>query len=487
MRHMKISSLLSSKAAEFVSLWDVITELSIKESIKKSRAATGLIALLEDDEIMQTNWYFVERDKDTLIVIGACDHEYGMSSQHCGLELLREIAKSVNIEEDIADFCLFHSGWMKDEIAGIFKLKSLDPLSCFDDTHISSGAIVETSPSGTLIFVDDAIDLYTEKGDPQGRKILLHEIINACEKGSISYRRSDGLSEDVAPMVLYQNGILQLERSSLDLWINDFGYLRFTHTKGTSNNQSQSEVKPDWVQYAKFPYLTTNECACLLEGVDPSLYEIPTVDEYGDLESTESKISAPIIKRVQATCQIIERSANNGLSALTSQRQKVNGLYQYSFYTNNFVEWANGLGYQLDRKFLDEYQLLNTSPVINTQPTVEKEDYLDVNHPCYSPKLVAAIKAWEYAVTKHGTGQTKPNDNITNWLNKNKESLGFELTKSALEQVTYVANFRTDTGSIKKEKVPEHALEIEIYNNNKKKKSNLKVSDDFIFDEEKLF
>lgn len=84
-----------------------------------------------------------------------------------------------------------------------------------------------------------------------------------------------------------------------------------------------------------------------------------------------------------------------------------------------------------------------------------QEGYLDRGHPCYAPKLAAAIRAWEAVTTdpEKLRGKT-PKQAITKWLNENAASYG--LTKddgtpnaTGVEEAAKLANWKPEGGASK--------------------------------------
>lgn len=84
-------------------------------------------------------------------------------------------------------------------------------------------------------------------------------------------------------------------------------------------------------------------------------------------------------------------------------------------------------------------------------------DYLDKNHPHYSPKLSAAVSAWE-AVSNDATYQNNgktTKQNLINWLTSHAAEFGLikedgEINNNAIEnQVAMVANWDTSGGAPK--------------------------------------
>jgi len=83
----------------------------------------------------------------------------------------------------------------------------------------------------------------------------------------------------------------------------------------------------------------------------------------------------------------------------------------------------------------------------------ENVDYLDHSHPCYAPKLAAAVRAWQ-AVSSAST-QTSgltPKKALTRWLNEHAKQ--FDLTnedgrpnESGIDQVAKVANWNPQGGA----------------------------------------
>jgi hypothetical protein len=88
----------------------------------------------------------------------------------------------------------------------------------------------------------------------------------------------------------------------------------------------------------------------------------------------------------------------------------------------------------------------------------EKENqpgYLDEKHPCYAPKLAAAIRAWESVTSNQEQLRGKtPKAALMKWLNQNAAS--YQLTKDdgtpnsqGVEEAAKVANWKREGGASK--------------------------------------
>lgn len=372
---MGISDLLSSKAAEFVSLWDVVVGLSIKEDISESRAALGLIALLDDEQEIKMGWGYFYRDEDTLITIDHCNHEYGLSHEYFCLERLREIATAEIIENSMSESLLCHTGWDKSELSEIFERRLLEPLDCFGDTHVSSITILATS---------------------------------------------------------------------------------------SPDEPTKSTPAINWKHYARRPYLNEYECACLIEGVDPSLYTIIRYDDVGEEISRKHKISGSKLARVELAHSVIERSTNMGLKSLTNSRDWNNNFFAFFYLTSTFIDWVKQNNYELNEEFTAEYERINNIGDTVSFARLDVPQYLDTNHPCYSPRLAATINAWKVAVGQWGLNKKTPKQHMEKWLRDNSESFTFELSEAGRKSITSIANFR-DGSSISTEEMNEAKQAIEEY------------------------
>lgn len=85
----------------------------------------------------------------------------------------------------------------------------------------------------------------------------------------------------------------------------------------------------------------------------------------------------------------------------------------------------------------------------------ENPDYLNIDHPLYSPKLAAAVSAW-VAVTgdkRYINNGKSPKANIENWLTANAEKFGLvsedgEINNTAIkDQISKVVNWSLRGGS----------------------------------------
>ena len=149
----------------------------------------------------------------------------------------------------------------------------------------------------------------------------------------------------------------------------------------------------------------------------------------------------------------------------TGQTVWIDGRHQYTFFTENFIEWAKANSMKLNPAFLKN----TVQPQQFT--TVE---YLDAEHPCYSPKLVAAIEAWQFAVSKHGGTQKTPTQNIEKWLFDNKSGLNFNHSKQTFESIARVSNFRSKSSSMTIEEMQEAKEKLKEYESRKSHKQSQK-------------
>jgi hypothetical protein len=99
----------------------------------------------------------------------------------------------------------------------------------------------------------------------------------------------------------------------------------------------------------------------------------------------------------------------------------------------------------------------NFKPAFFFEQKTDAPDYLDPKHPKYSPKLAAAIRAWEAVTTdpRYNNNGKTPKANIENWLNSHAAE--YDLVKEDGEnnadaiknQIAKVANWQTDGGAPK--------------------------------------
>ncbi|MDY0187584.1 MAG: hypothetical protein RBR16_06645 [Syntrophus sp. (in: bacteria)] len=83
--------------------------------------------------------------------------------------------------------------------------------------------------------------------------------------------------------------------------------------------------------------------------------------------------------------------------------------------------------------------------------------YLDKNHPCYSPKLAAAVRAWEAVTTdqKYRNNGKTVKANLARWLNDHAAEFGLVKedgtpnSDAINNQIAKVANWQTDGGAPK--------------------------------------
>ncbi len=86
---------------------------------------------------------------------------------------------------------------------------------------------------------------------------------------------------------------------------------------------------------------------------------------------------------------------------------------------------------------------------------VAPEDFLDPNHPCYAPKLAAAVTAW-VTFSRDGmalSGKT-PKQAMTKWLRENAPRYGLtdeegKVNETGIEEISKIANWKPEGGAAK--------------------------------------
>lgn len=99
----------------------------------------------------------------------------------------------------------------------------------------------------------------------------------------------------------------------------------------------------------------------------------------------------------------------------------------------------------------------NFKPAFFFEKTSDAPNYLDPKHPKYSPKLAAAIRAWEAVTTdqKYSNNGKTPKANIENWLHSHAAEYGLlkedgDINADAIKnQIAKVSNWQTDGGAPK--------------------------------------
>ena len=86
---------------------------------------------------------------------------------------------------------------------------------------------------------------------------------------------------------------------------------------------------------------------------------------------------------------------------------------------------------------------------------IDAPSYLDTAHPCYAPKLAAAVDAWQAIASDEAllNGKT-PKQAIEKWLRENASRFGLSdddgnPNKDGIEQISKVANWRPEGGAAK--------------------------------------
>tara|TARA_R110002049_G_scaffold291383_2_gene475304 strand:- start:18017 stop:18685 length:669 start_codon:yes stop_codon:yes gene_type:complete len=180
--------------------------------------------------------------------------------------------------------------------------------------------------------------------------------------------------------------------------------------------------------------LTVREAALLLMGIDPS--DMDNNTETRSLPKPYMAISRAIFIGLKGsltgTQEILGELVNytNGLPSDRSSTVRV----------SSFKEWLGGKGVKTGFFFPDSF---------------DEPDYLNPDHPCYSPKLAAAVNAW-LAVTqdkRYINNGKSPKSNIETWLTANAQNFGLVgedggINNTAIkDQIAKVANFQPKGGS----------------------------------------
>lgn len=87
--------------------------------------------------------------------------------------------------------------------------------------------------------------------------------------------------------------------------------------------------------------------------------------------------------------------------------------------------------------------------------TIGIPDFLNKNHPCYTPKLAAAVLAWQEVTSndEYKNNGKSPKNNLINYLSENAKELGLLMTNGEInntaieEQIAMVANWNVKGGA----------------------------------------
>jgi hypothetical protein len=88
----------------------------------------------------------------------------------------------------------------------------------------------------------------------------------------------------------------------------------------------------------------------------------------------------------------------------------------------------------------------------NGVPGDDRPDYLNPDHPRYSPKLAAAVRAWQACGDAASTNGRSPKQALAAWLKENAAQLELvdkqgKPNGTGIEEVAKVANWQTDGGA----------------------------------------
>lgn len=286
------------------------------------------------------------------------------------------------------------------------------------------------------IPIDRALDYWCEVSEPHCREPKKQAIFGACEAGRISYIRIDGKPFNDPVLRLYEQNALLISADDFYRWAEEL-------------DRREGNTEPDYQHYARQPYLTLKECACLLAGFDPDLYQIEIHDGFGNHVETENKLPAPDVEKIDKLKELVYRSTGEvgGISAHGKKPYTKPFHTECHYGLDEFIRWADSINQPLKKEFINSVEKIRDKALQSVVST-DQTPYLDKNHPCFSPRLFAAIKSWEYAVSQAGKNRTTPPQHIENWLDSNLSDLGFELSDKTKTALKTVSNYRAKTAPI---------------------------------------
>lgn len=92
-------------------------------------------------------------------------------------------------------------------------------------------------------------------------------------------------------------------------------------------------------------------------------------------------------------------------------------------------------------------------------PMGKKDDYMNVDHPNYSPKLALCVRAWEVAQTANLQGQTIKQF-IVDWMQEHAKEFGVSNTGDKIfDTLATIPNWNTTGGRAKNKPTPPNATE----------------------------
>ncbi len=82
------------------------------------------------------------------------------------------------------------------------------------------------------------------------------------------------------------------------------------------------------------------------------------------------------------------------------------------------------------------------------------EPYLDPDHPCYAPKLAAAVAAWTAVTAEENRAIGTPKQRMETWLKKNAANFGLlkpdgKVNEQGISDISKVANWKPEGGAAK--------------------------------------
>jgi hypothetical protein len=149
-----------------------------------------------------------------------------------------------------------------------------------------------------------------------------------------------------------------------------------------------------------------------------------------------------------AIVQALTRDPDMGRAVYLDRTKRYPGIYDPIDVENSTV-LASSLKPWLSERGIKTGFLFDTK---SESPSNDRQDYLDPDHPRFSPKLAAAVRAWQ-AIAQAGTPtRISPKRALANWLTAHAKELGLadksgKSNAKGIAEVAKVANWQTSGGA----------------------------------------
>jgi len=218
-------------------------------------------------------------------------------------------------------------------------------------------------------------------------------------------------------------------------------------------NRDCTAIDPAWHVFSEY---TGAEIAALSAGVDPEFIE----RAHYSLMDFKAGVPETLVKQANSELFLLARAIEKG--AVTADvKRDLNGS---PVYTQSKITREAIIGWLKARGMTTGFFFPEASDTPADHPATSTPEYLNPDHPHYTPKLAAAVKAWQ-ALAGREVERKSVKQTLEAWLSERAGELGLlkedgNPNCTALDEIAKVANWNPKGGAPKtptttKAKTPE--------------------------------